>query len=197
MDEHAVIEATRRWISSLVIGLNLCPFAQRVFNAGTIRYVVSETADEATLLEDLARELEFLAASPISTVETTLLIHPNLLGDFLDYNDFLDPAEQLIEKLGLQGIIQLASFHPHYQFAGTATDAVENYTNRSPYPMLHLLREESITSAAADQDALAEIPRRNVETLRALGREWVLEKLKEIDQRRVPGVPDGDVTRRA
>ena len=110
-----------------------------------------------------------------------MLIHPHVLDDFLDYNDFLGAAESLIEKLGQRGIVQLASFHPGYRFAGTDPEAVENYTNRSPYPMLHLLREESISAVVADSDELREIPRRNIETLRELGLQAMQEKLKAIE----------------
>jgi hypothetical protein len=180
MDKQSVIDSTRRWISSIVIGLNLCPFAQRVFQAERIRYVVTDASEERTLLKDLAAELDLLASSAISRIETTLLIHPQAFGDFLDYNDFLDVAEQLVADLGLMGTIQIASFHPDYQFADTEPDAVENYTNRSPYPMLHLLREESVSDAADDPNELLEIPRRNIEVLRALGSEKFLEKLKTI-----------------
>jgi uncharacterized protein len=180
MDEATVIAATRRWIADVVIGLNLCPFAGRVFQAGTIRYVVSGAITEQALLDDLARELTALAAAPAAEVETTLLIHPHVLGNFLDYNDFLDPAEALVARLGLEGVVQLAGFHPDYQFAGTAPDAVENYTNRSPYPMLHLLREDSISRVADDPDALADIPRANIETMRRLGRDRMREMLRAI-----------------
>jgi len=178
MDKQAIIEATRRWISSIVIGLNLCPFAQRVFKTDKIRYAVTEAADEIALLEDLAVELKALAGSPLETVETTLLIHPRAFADFLDYNDFLGEAERWVLNLGLRGVIQIASFHPDYQFDGTEPDAVENFTNRSPYPMLHLLREESVTEVAGDPEELLAIPRRNIETLRSLGKEKVLEMLK-------------------
>jgi hypothetical protein len=180
MDSQVVIECTRRWISTMVIGLNLCPFARRVFDAGTIRYVVSEAQDEDTLAEDLARELRALAATPPEHVETTLLIHPDVLRDFLDYNDFLDVADRVVGSLRLRGVIQIASFHPDYRFADTEPDAPENYTNRSPYPMLHLLREATVSAVARDPDEMAEIPRRNVETLRRLGREWILERLNTI-----------------
>jgi hypothetical protein len=180
MDSASVIETTRRWISSVVIGLNLCPFAQRVFDADRIRYVVSDAGDESWLLTDLARELEALVAAPTSVVETTLLIHPLALGDFLDYNDGVGAAEELVANLGLQGTIQIASFHPDYQFAGTDADAVENFTNRSPYPMLHLLREESISAVADDPKALLEIPRRNMATLKSLGVEKIREMLAVI-----------------
>jgi uncharacterized protein len=180
MDKQAVIEATRRWISSMVIGLNFCPFAQRVFQTDKIRYAVTLIHDEMALLQDLAAELKALASSPISTVETTLLIHPCVLGNFHDYNDFLSDAERLVGELGLRGTIQLAGFHPDYQFAGTEPGAVENYTNRSPHPMLHLLREASISAVASDPNELLEIPRRNIQTLRSLGREKILEKLKTL-----------------
>jgi hypothetical protein len=176
-----VIGATRLWISSVVIGLNLCPFAGRVFAADKLRYVVSDAEDEGGLLNDLADEVMALASSPVSIVETTLLIHPRVLRSFPDFNDFLSAGEQRIEKLGQRGTVQLASFHPGYRFAGAGPDAVENYTNRSPYPMLHLLREESISAAAGDPDELLEIPRRNVETLRRLGLEKMLKKLKAIE----------------
>lgn len=182
MNNQAVIEETRRWICSIVIGLNLCPFAQRVFKADKIRYVVTSADNAQQLLRDLAGELEHLVATSIAEVETTLLIHPHALTDFLDYNDFLDRGERLVEQLGLRGTIQLASFHPEYQFADAAPGAVENYTNRSPYAMLHLLREASISEAASDPDELLEIPRRNSETLRAIGTEKILEKLKAIQE---------------
>ncbi len=169
MNKQIIINGTRQWIASMVIGLNLCPFAQRVFDAGRIRYVVTEAADDAALLNDLVGELQFLAAAPMTAVETTLLIHPHAFANFLDYNDFLGSAEQAVADLGLEGVIQVASFHPDYQFADTGADDVENYTNRSPYPMLHLLREESISAIADDEQRLLEIPRRNIEVLRALG----------------------------
>jgi uncharacterized protein len=163
-----------------VIGLNLCPFAERVFKADKIRYVVTEAENAQQLLRDLARELEHLAATSIASVETTMLIHPHALADFLDFNDFLQSGDRLIQELGLRGTVQLASFHPEYQFAGADPGAVENYTNRSPYAMIHLLREVSLSQAASDPEELLEIPRRNNETLRALGREKILEKLKAI-----------------
>ena len=187
MNHEAVIGATRRWVSSVVIGLNLCPFAGRVFAADRIRYVVSDAADEDGLLRDLAGEVQTLISSPITAVETTLLIHPHVLGAFLDYNDFLDTAERRIEQLGQRGVLQLASFHPDYQFAGTAPDAPENYTNRSPYPMLHLLREASITAVAGDPAELLAIPRRNVATLRSVGLAKLREHLRAI--RDGPGRP--------
>jgi hypothetical protein len=182
MDQQSVIDHTRRWISEMVIGLDLCPFARRVFEADTIRYVVTAAEDEKTLLADLARELKALVVSPMESVETTLLIHPCAFVNFLDYNDFLGDAERCVEDLGLRGVLQIASFHPDYQFANTDAEAAENYTNRSPYPMLHLLREESITAIAGDPHELLAIPRRNVHILRALGVGKILDKLKALEK---------------
>jgi hypothetical protein len=182
VDRQAVIGSTRRWIESVVIGLNLCPFARRVFEGGKIRYAVSAALDARALLADLTAEVGALVECSVEEVETTLLIHPLVLGDFLDYNDFLGDAEQLIEESGQSGVVQVASFHPDYRFADAAGDAVENYTNRSPYPMLHLLREQSVTAVADDPDALLEIPRRNVETLRRLGRAKIRAMLQDVKE---------------
>jgi uncharacterized protein len=176
-----VVEHTRRWISSFVIGLGLCPFARQVFDAGLIRYAVSHARDENTLLNDLTSELNLLRASASTQIETTLLIHPHVLGNFLDYNDFLGVVDQVLEELRLQGAIQVASFHPQYRFAGTEPEAAENYTNRSPYPMLHLLREASVSRAADASDEVVKIPRRNIETMRNLGRRQILKRLRSLD----------------
>jgi hypothetical protein len=177
------VERTRRWIESVVIGLNLCPFARRPFDAGLIRYVVSTAADEGTLLDDLAAELTALAAAPRTEIETTILLHPHALPDFLDYNDFLATADDLLRRLRLEGVIQIASFHPQYLFAGTRPDDVENFTNRSPYPMLHLLREESITEVGGDPAVLDGIPKRNEQLLRKLGRAKVTRLVSPTRQR--------------
>ena len=179
LDEQAVIDATRRWVSAVVVGLNLCPFARRVSEAGRVRYAVTDAADGAgAARRPSAGSWRRLAAAPRAGVETTLLIHPRALPDFPDYNDFLPEADRLVRDLGLRGVIQVAGFHPGYRFAGTSPDAAENYTNRSPHPMLHLLREESVTEVAGDPAALAAIPRRNIETLRRLGRAEILARLR-------------------
>jgi uncharacterized protein len=188
MDQRTVVEATRRWISSVVIGLNLCPFARRVFEGDRIRYAVTEAVDEEGLLRDLARELAALQPPTPSGAETTLLIHPGVLGDFLAYNDFLGVADRLVARLGLRGVLQIASFHPDYRFEGTDPGAVENYTNRSPYPMLHLLREEAISAVATSPDELLRIPQRNAETLRRLGKWQVVEMLRAAED----GLPRQD-----
>ncbi|QDU19054.1 DUF1415 domain-containing protein [Urbifossiella limnaea] len=176
-DGPAVIAATRRWVATMVVGLNLCPFARRVTDAGRLRYAVTDAGDEEGLLAALGAELAGLVAAPREAVETTLLIHPRAFPAFADFNDFLHEADRLVRRLGLAGVVQVVGFHPGFQFAGAAPDAPENYTNRSPHPMLHLLREESITEVAGDADALAAIPGRNTATLRALGRAGILSLL--------------------
>lgn len=175
MQHQIVVEDTRRWLASIVIGLNLCPFARKVFDDEKIRYIVTDASTPAALLAVLGDELATLAAAPRERIETTLLIHPGTLPDFLDYNDFLGEGEDLIDAMGLRAEIQLASFHPDYQFAGVSPDAVEHYTNRSPYPMLHLLREAAVEEVADDPEMLANIPHRNIDTLNKLGRERLLK----------------------
>ncbi len=167
--EREVIAATRRWLERAVIGLNLCPFAKAVSVKDQVRYVVSMATTTDALLEDLAAELAWLADTDASVVDTTLLIHPGVLQDFEDYNDFLDQADAAVDALGLEGEIQVASFHPDYRFAGTAGDDASNCSNRSPYPILHLLREASVDRAVAafpDPEAIVD---RNLETLERLG----------------------------
>jgi hypothetical protein len=163
------IVATRSWIEQIVIGLNLCPFAKIVYDKDQIRYVVSAAKTSIELLDDLERELRMLAKAAPEKVDTALLIHPQVLIEFLDYNDFLDVADEAVERIGLAGVIQIASFHPEYQFAGTALDDVTNYTNRSPYPMLHLLREASIDLAVAAFPETREIYEKNLQTMRRVG----------------------------
>jgi len=167
---EAVIPATRVWLERAVIGLNLCPFAKAVHLKDQIRYVVSPARTGEELLADLGRELQMLANADPQVCDTTLLMHPYVLTDFLDYNDFLDIADGAIDELGLEGVLQVASFHPDYQFAGTEPDDVANYTNRSPYPTLHLLREDSVDRAVAAFPAADRIYATNIETLQRLGR---------------------------
>ena len=164
-----VINRTRAWLEQAVIGLNLCPFAKAVHAKGRIRWVVSAATRSEDLRGELGAELRRLSETPIDVVETTLLIHPHVLADFLDYNDFLDAADAEIADAGLEGVIQVASFHPDYLFAGVAADDPSHATNRSPWPLLHLLREESIDRAVAaypDPDAIVG---RNLDTLQRLG----------------------------
>jgi hypothetical protein len=170
-ESQAAIRATRVWLEKAVIGLNLCPFAKAVHVHRQIRYAVSDARTEVVLVEDLHAELQTLIATPPEQVDTTLLIHPHVLNDFADYNRFLDLAEGAVAEARLVGVIQLASFHPHYVFAGTAPDDITNYTNRSPYPMLHLLREASLTRAVGACPDAAQIYETNIATMKRLGHE--------------------------
>ena len=169
LSDEAVVAATRRWLERAVIGLNLCPFARAPYLKNRVRIVVSPARDEEALLLDLCEELQRLGASDESDIETTLLVHPQVLNDFLDFNDFLDIADNALEQMNLAGELQVASFHPDYQFADTAPDDSANRSNRSPYPTLHLLRESSIERAVEsgfDTDAIYE---NNIARLRELG----------------------------
>ena len=169
MDDESVIAATREWLEKAVIGLNLCPFAKAVYVKNQVRIVVSSAKHLDGLLEDLDRELDFLAAASPDEVDTTLLSHPTLLPDFLDFNDFLQLVEAAVEEHELEGVIQVASFHPQFQFEGTEPDDMGNFTNRAPFPTLHLLREASITRAVAAFPEAETIFERNIETLEKLG----------------------------
>jgi len=170
VSKEDALAATRGWLERDVIGLNLCPFAAAVHDAGQIRYVVSDAESPVALRDHLIEEILFLNAADATQIDTTLLIHPRVLGDFLEFNDFLDVAEDTLRQLGLDGVIQIASFHPDYQFAETTPEDVTNRTNRSPYPTLHLLRESSVERAVAEHPDVSEISRRNIETMRRLGR---------------------------
>ena len=164
-----VIAETRAWVDRVVIGLNLCPFAKASQVKDQVRYVVSEATDPEALMACLIDELNRLAETSDMLIETTLLIHPQVLTDFADYNDFLGLAERAVSELGLEGVIQVASFHPHYQFAGSAPDDLSNATNRSPYPTLHLIREDSIERAVAAFPEAAAIFEANIVTMQRLG----------------------------
>lgn len=164
------IAATQHWIERAVIGLGLCPFARTPVAQQRVRYRVSAARDTQTLAADLREEAQRLIAADPQQIETTVLIHPHVLGDFLDYNDFLDVAEATLAALGLDADLQIASFHPHYQFGDAEADAVENCTNRSPYPILHLLRADGVAAAIESVREPEAIYRRNIQTLRRLGR---------------------------
>lgn len=166
-----VIAATQSWLKKIVIGLGLCPFAANVHLRDQIRYRVSAQISAAGLVEDLSQELERLQAADPRLCETSLLIHPHVLGDFYDYNDFLNLADDAVRTLGLEGELQIASFHPQYQFSGSALDDIENCSNRSPYPMLHILREASVTRAVATFPGVHDIADKNRATLQRLGKE--------------------------
>ena len=168
-DDATVVQDTVRWLERAVIGLNLCPFAKGVHTKGQIHYAVSHATDARGLLEDLQRELEALAEASPAKRDTTLLMAPQALPDFLDFNDFLELADELVEAMDLAGILQVAPFHPRFQFDGTEVGDVGNCTNRAPYPTLHLLREESIDSAVEAFPEAEEIFERNIEVLERLG----------------------------
>jgi uncharacterized protein len=179
MNTEQIATETRAWLEKAVIGLNLCPFAKSVHVNKRLRYVVSRATTPEDLLKELAKELLLLRRSDPDELETTLVIHPGVLQDFLDFNDFIGAADALVEDLELDGELQIASFHPKYQFEGTGSDDISNYSNRSPYPTLHLLRESSIERAVetmADTDAIYEA---NMTTLEKLGLEgWKALGLK-------------------
>lgn len=169
-DTHTVSEHTRQWLEKAVIGLNLCPFAKAPYIKKQIKTAVSTAKHLDGFLEDLDRELQILAATPAEELETTLLVHPTLFADFLEFNDMLDFADQAVLDNGLEGIIQIAPFHPEFRFEGTEADDISNYTNRSPYPTLHLIREDSIARAAAAIPDAEAIFGRNIALLESMGK---------------------------
>lgn len=175
------IAAIRLWLERIVIGLNLCPFAKAVYVKDQVRFVLSDATTPEALVEQLAEELVLLRDTPAEEIDTTLIVHPQVLTDFLDYNDFLDNADAAVEALDLQGILQVASFHPDYQFDGVAADDASNYTNRAPYPTLHLLREDSVARAVdafPDPDVIVE---RNIQTLDRIGVDGWWRRLRGED----------------
>jgi len=167
-DDQAISD-TKAWLERAVIGLNLCPFAKSVHVKGLVHYVVSQATDANELLADLKHALKDLVAQSASERDTTLLIAPHCLADFLDFNDFLGRADRTLSKLKLDGVLQIASLHPLYQFADAEPDEVTNFTNRSPYPTLHLLREDSIDRAVAAFPQAEAIFETNMNTMRRLG----------------------------
>jgi hypothetical protein len=164
-----VIAKTKEWLEKAVIGLNLCPFARAAYVNNQIRFKVSDATVEADLLKELITEMKYLEKTDASVTDTTLLIHPKVLQNFLDYNQFLEIANNALVELELEGILQIASFHPQYQFAGTNKEDISNFTNRSPYPILHLLRENSVSNAIDSHPDAEKIPDKNIETMKALG----------------------------
>ena len=169
MTDQDVLNQTRQWLEKAVIGLNLCPFAKAVYVKNQVRLVVSQARHADDLLEELDRELDLLVATPADEIDTTLLIHPTLFDDFLDFNDFLEVAEGVLDEHGLEGVVQLASFHPKFQFDGAELDDISNYTNRAPFAILHLLREESVERAVQAFPEAEAIFEENIKTLEKLG----------------------------
>ena len=170
-DMLKVEQVVRRWVDTLVVGLNLCPFAKKELLANRVRFAVTDASTEEKLLAGLNHELTLLQSD--LSIETTLLIHPNCLESFDEFNQFLDHVDALISYLDLEDVIQVASFHPDYRFAGTAVDDVENYTNRCPFPVLHLLREQSLERAIESHPDPESIPDRNIARLNQLGHEKI------------------------
>ena len=187
---ETVIQDTQRWLERAVIGLNLCPFAKAVHVKGLIRYAVSPATTAAELLVDLKNELNSLVAGEFIGFDTTLLIVPISLQDFLTFNDLLGKADKLLVKMNLEGVIQIASLHPRYQFAGTDEDDITNFTNRAPYPTLHLLRETSIDQAVAVFPEAETIFEANMQTMERLG----LQGWKDLDVDATPDHANGKKT---
>lgn len=163
-----IIDDIERWLDEVVIGLNLCPFAARPRREGRVRIAISQATNEEQLLDDLQHELEHLADTPVSELETTLLAIPHMLADFADYNDFLDAVDLWLEGFGWEGELQVASFHPGYQFVDTDADDPGNLTNRSPWPLLHIIREDSLEQVIASYPDIDAIPERNVARMKSL-----------------------------
>ena len=181
-DTSRIIQVTQAWLQHAVIGLNLCPFAKSVYVKNQIEYQVSTTSDENILLDELKLALIKLTETPTSTTDTSLLIHPYVLHDFLDYNDFLYQADDLLHDLKLDGVLQIASFHPDYQFADANKEDMSHCTNRSPYPMLHLLREDSLDQAISAKPEWEEIVANNITTMNNLGWKGWEELQKKIHE---------------
>lgn len=171
---------TTQWLQRLVIDQNLCPFAKKPFTAGLVRIAVSEATDEEALLRELHDEIARLHNHSAAELETTLLVAPRMLEDFFHYNDFLDLADALLEQYDWEGIYQIASFHPRYQFAETDIDDAENYTNRAPWPTLHILREASLEAGIKAYPNPESIPQRNIDTMQQLGESALAEILEDI-----------------
>mgnify|MGYP001129116741 CR=1 FL=1 len=168
MDQQ-IIDDINQWLDEVVIGLDLCPFAARPRRENRVRIAVSHATTEEALLDDLQAELERLSDTPVAELETTLLAIPDMLADFADYNDFLDAVDLWVEQFGWEGELQVASFHPQYQFADTDADDPGNLTNRSPWPLLHIIREESLEKAIEHYPDVDGIPKRNVARMKTLG----------------------------
>lgn len=174
-DDNIVL-AVRAWVETFVVDMNLCPFAKRELVKNRVRFVTTAATSEEQLLHVLQAELELLNTDP--SIETTLLIHADVLQDFYDYNDFLSVADDVLLEMQLEGVYQIASFHPDYQFGGTQPSDAENYTNRAPYPILHLLREASLERVIADYPDVDNIPDRNIALMNTLGADKLQALLK-------------------
>lgn len=177
----AVERKTHAWLKEFVVGLNLCPFARPVITSNTLRIAVCVADEEEGVAQALLDEIAFIQSAPEAEVATTLVVYPNALTQFDAYLAFLNGAEQLLEEMGLEGVLQLASFHPDYQFAGEPFDATSHFTNRAPFPMVHVLREDMVTRALEVFPDPEQIPERNIRVLEDLGRERIQEILAALD----------------
>ncbi|PLC54311.1 peptidase [Pollutimonas nitritireducens] len=177
-DDEAIFDATRHWLLQAVIGLNLCPFAKNVYVKNLIRYVIIRACEEPVILADIETEIRHLSATDSTELDTTLLILPDGFHDFDDFNGFLPRAERLLKRTKMTGVLQIASFHPEYRFADSRPDDIENYSNRAPYPILHLLRESSIATGLLAFPDASVIYERNQETLRRLGLEGWNDRMR-------------------
>ena len=177
MNEYII--KTKNWVEKVVIGLNFCPFAKPVFVKNQIKFVCSEATTTDTLTDCLVKELLFLTDIEGDDVETTILVHPFVLQDFSDYVDYLEVANHILYQLDLEGTLQIASFHPAYQFEGTNKDDIDNYTNRSPYPMLHIIREDTVEKAIKTYPNIEDIPDNNIKKATAMGSAFFEEHLSD------------------
>lgn len=187
--QQRTLWVVREWLRTMVVDEQLCPFAKPALAAGSVRLVVTPATTVQALLQALDTELSLLCAE--AAIETTLLVHPQVLSDFFEYNDFLNSADALLAERQLTGVFQVASFHPQYQFAGTQADDAENYSNRSPLPLLHILREDSVSRAVEQHPAIDQIPSRNVEHLNALGSQVLAARLAQLQAalEEIPNLP--------
>jgi uncharacterized protein len=183
VNHSEAIQITKEWIQQFVIGLNLCPFAQHPFHADTIRYTVFEGNDLESFLKTIMAELEFLNSTASTVCETSLLIHPEMFNDFAEYWNFQEVMDDILEEAELDGVFQVATFHPDYQFEDTRKAAPENYTNRSPFPMLHFLREDSVTKAVDTYPNVEDIPIHNIRKMKHLGLLKIKTMLHEITRK--------------
>lgn len=180
--EAEVISFSRQWVELIVVGLNLCPFASPVVRHNTLRYAVSESSELEGLTCDFLNELNMIQQADEKEIATSLLIMPRAVSDFYDYLDVLAHFEKLLAKAGLSGIFQLASFHPAYLFAGVETDDLSHWTNRSPFPMIHIIREDQMSRVLMHYDNPEEIPERNIKRLRELGREGLIKRFPPFSE---------------
>ena len=176
----SIEQQIRAWLEQIVVGLNLCPFAAPVVSSEGLRIKICDATDIDTIMQSFLSELDLIQSTLESDIATTLLVIPNALKDFEEYLDVIDLAEELLSEVGLEGVIQLASFHPSYQFADEPAESASHFSNRSPYPLIHFLREEMVASALQNYANPEEIPTRNIKTLQAIGRDTIERHLHQL-----------------